>query len=339
MSLLEVRDVIVDYKTPGRRPVRAVAGASLDVSPGEIVGLVGESGCGKSTLGRGIVGLQKLTSGSVTLNDVPITPVGRRARPKADRGLQMVFQDPYSSLNPRRRIWRQVADGLTDVHKESSARKTAIELLEAVGLSAAIADRYPHEFSGGQRQRIAIARALAPQPSIIVADEAVSALDASTQAQIANLLVGLAKERGMGLLFISHDLSVIRHIADKVAVMYLGRIVETAPTTELWESRLHPYTDALVRAIPSLEPDAPPPVAPSGEVADPATPPTGCRFHPRCPFAMERCTTEDPSLVMIDDYRAAACWLQPAGGPAVRLELLAASTHEPGGGRLRDGTK
>ncbi|MGV8858528.1 ABC transporter ATP-binding protein [Rhodoglobus sp.] len=329
MSLLEVRDVIVDYKTPGRRPVRAVAGASLEVGPGEIVGLVGESGCGKSTLGRGIVGLQKLTSGSVTLNDVPVSPVGRGARPKADRGLQMVFQDPYSSLNPRRRIWRQIADGLTEVSTESSARAAAVELLEAVGLSAAIADRFPHEFSGGQRQRIAIARALAPQPSVIVADEAVSALDASTQAQIANLLVGLVKERGMGLLFISHDLSVVRHIADKVAVMYLGRIVETAPTDELWESRLHPYTDALVRAIPSLEEDATAPIAPKGEVPDPAAPPTGCRFHPRCPVAMDRCSTEDPSLVMIDDSRAAACWHQPAGGPAVRLELLATRVAEP----------
>ncbi|MBH0007873.1 ABC transporter ATP-binding protein [Salinibacterium sp. UTAS2018] len=329
MSLLEVRDVIVDYKTPGRRPVRAVAGASLEVGPGEIVGLVGESGCGKSTLGRGIVGLQKLTSGSVTLNGIPVSPVGRRARPKADRGLQMVFQDPYSSLNPRRRIWRQIADGLTDTSSDSSARAAAVVLLEAVGLSAAVADRYPHEFSGGQRQRIAIARALAPQPSVIVADEAVSALDASTQAQIANLLVGLAKERGMGLLFISHDLSVVRHIADKVAVMYLGRIVETAPTDELWESRLHPYTDALVRAIPSLEEDAAAPVAPDGEVPDPAAPPTGCRFHPRCPVAMDRCSTEDPSLVMIDDSRAAACWHQPAGGPAVRLELLATRVAEP----------
>ncbi|MDJ0333997.1 ABC transporter ATP-binding protein [Salinibacterium sp. G-O1] len=329
MSLLEVRNVIVDYKTPGRRPVRAVAGASLEVGSGEIVGLVGESGCGKSTLGRGIVGLQKLTSGEVTLNGVPVSPVGRRARPRADLGLQMVFQDPYSSLNPRRRIWRQVADGLTGAEADSSARKVAIELLESVGLSAAIADRYPHEFSGGQRQRIAIARALAPKPSVIVADEAVSALDASTQAQIANLLVDLTRERGMGLLFISHDLSVVQHIADKVAVMYLGRIVETAPTVKLWESRLHPYTDALVRAIPSLEPDASAPVAPEGEVPDPAAPPTGCRFHPRCPVAMDRCRTEDPSLVIVEDSRAAACWHQPAGGPAVRLELLETRTLEP----------
>ncbi|MEO7350198.1 MAG: ABC transporter ATP-binding protein [Terrimesophilobacter sp.] len=322
MSLLEVRDVVVDYKTPGRPAVRAVAGASLEVGAGEIVGLVGESGCGKSTLGRCIVGLQKLSSGTVTLNGVPVTPVGRRVRPQADLGLQMVFQDPYSSLNPRRRIWRQVADGLINNRSDSTTRRTAIELLEAVGLSAADADRYPHEFSGGQRQRIAIARALAPKPSVIVADEAVSALDASTQAQVANTLVDLARDRKMGLLFISHDLSVIRHIADKVAVMYLGRIVETAPTASLWESRLHPYTDALVRAIPSLEPNAPAPVAPSGEVPDPAAPPSGCRFHPRCPVAMERCGTDDPALVMIDDTRAAACWHQPAGGPAVRLASL-----------------
>lgn len=318
MPLLEVRDAVVDYRTRGRSALRAVAGASFDVGAGEIVGLVGESGCGKSSLGRAVVGLQALTSGTVKLNGAPVHPIGRRARPESDLGLQMVFQDPYSSLNPRRRIWRQVADGLS----QPNARASAIELLEAVGLSASTADRYPHEFSGGQRQRIAIARALAPKPSIIVADEAVSALDASTQAQVANMLVNLARERGMGLLFISHDLSVVRHIADKVAVMYLGRIVEVAPTEQLWGSRLHPYSDALVRAIPTMLPHAATPVAPSGEVPDPSSPPSGCRFHPRCPVVMDRCSTDDPALVRIEGDRSAACWHQPEGGPPTPLDAL-----------------
>jgi len=324
VALLNVQDAVVDYHVPGRATVHAVAGVSISVEPGEIVGLVGESGCGKSTLGRAIVGLQKLTSGTVALDGHPVAPVGRGARPVRDRGLQMVFQDPYSSLNPRRRIGRQIADGLRRDEPGASTDPRPVgeqvtELLESVGLAANVATRFPHEFSGGQRQRIAIARALAPNPSIIVADEPVSALDASTRAQVTNLLTSLAAERGMGLLFISHDLSGVRHMADRVAVMYLGRIVENSPTEPLWGDPLHPYSEALIRAIPKLGMDAAAPVAPSGEVPDPANPPTGCRFHPRCPYAMDRCITDDPALVHIDGSREAACWLQPEDGPARRL--------------------
>jgi oligopeptide/dipeptide ABC transporter ATP-binding protein len=324
VALLEVRDAVVDYRVPGRSDVHAVAGVSFDVNAGEILGLVGESGCGKSSLGRAVVGLQKLTTGTVTLDGHAVAPVGRAARPKEDRGLQMVFQDPYSSLNPRRRIWRQIADGLPEGLGRAETREQVVELLESVGLSASVADRFPHEFSGGQRQRIAIARALAPRPSVIVADEPVSALDASTRAQVSNLLVRLARERGMGLLFISHDLSGVRHMADRVAVMYLGRIVETASTEPLWAEPLHPYTDALVLAIPQLGVSATKPIAPVGEVPDPSNPPSGCRFHPRCPFAMERCRTDDPALVAVEGTREAACWLQPEGGPAQPLAAVLA---------------
>ncbi|MGA1836305.1 ABC transporter ATP-binding protein [Herbiconiux sp. 11R-BC] len=332
MTVLDVKDVVVDYKVSGRPTVHAVAGVSLQVGAGEIVGLVGESGCGKSSLGKAIVGLEKLASGSVTLDGHPVASLGRGARPVRDRGLQMIFQDPYSSLNPRRRIWRQIADGLPSEGDGSpvatagrTARRAAVnELLDAVGLPAAAGDRYPHEFSGGQRQRIAIARALAARPSVIVADEPVSALDASTRAQVSNLIVQIARERGMGVLFISHDLSGVRHMADRVAVMYLGRIVETSPTEPLWSEPLHPYSDALVKAIPKLGLDAAAPVAPRGEVPDPASPPAGCRFHPRCPLAFDRCRTDDPALVAVEGARSAACWLQPAGGPARELALLEA---------------
>ncbi|MCS5732226.1 ABC transporter ATP-binding protein [Herbiconiux daphne] len=328
MTVLDVNDVVVDYKVSGRPVVHAVAGVSLQVGAGEIVGLVGESGCGKSSLGRAIVGLEKLARGSVTLDGHEVTPLGRGARPVADRGLQMIFQDPYSSLNPRRRIWRQIADGLpADASGARSAgrRRAAVnELLDAVGLAASAGDRFPHEFSGGQRQRIAIARALAAQPAVIVADEPVSALDASTRAQVSNLIVQIARDRGMGVLFISHDLSGVRHMADRVAVMYLGRIVETSPTESLWSEPLHPYSDALVKAIPQLGLTATTPVAPRGEVPDPSSPPAGCRFHPRCPLAFERCLTDDPALVTVEGSREAACWLQPAGGPARELALLEA---------------
>lgn len=322
MALLEVREVTVEYRRPRRPPVRAVAGVDLGVDRGQIVGLVGESGCGKSTLARAIVGLLPCASGSVTLDGRAVRPLGRGARPVADRSLQMIFQDPYASLNPRRRVWRQLADGVPRDDRRD-ARDRSAELLTAVGLSPDAGDRYPHEFSGGQRQRIAIARALAAEPSVIVADEAVSALDASTQAQVANLLVDLARGRGLGLLFISHDLSVVRHMADSVSVMYLGRIVESAPTGALWSQPLHPYSEALIQAVPGLGPGAQPPTGLPGEVGDPARPPAGCRFHPRCPYSHERCLVEDPAAVTIVPRRRPACWLQPAGGPPRPLDEVA----------------
>lgn len=258
MTALEVEDVVVEYKVPGRPAVRAVGGVSLQVAAGEVLGLVGESGCGKSSLGRAIVGLNPLDSGRVLVEGRSIAPLRRRARPVEDRAVQMVFQDPYSSLNPRRRVGRQIQDAVAGQGGAARVR----ELLEAVGLPASAANRFPHQFSGGQRQRIAIARALASEPRVIVADEPVSALDASTRLQVAGLLSDTATSRGVALLMISHDLSGLRVIADRIAVMYFGRIVEVGPTEAIWSEPRHPYTRTLIGAIPRLGRDAPMPSEP-----------------------------------------------------------------------------
>ena len=248
---LDVRDAVLEYHVPGRPTVRAVDGVSLTVGAGEVVGLVGESGCGKSSLGRAIVGLHRLTSGSVSLDGRELPPLGRRARPRADRVVQMIFQDPYSSLNPRRSIQRQLAEAIVAGGRTSS-RELIDDLLATVDMPASSATRYPHQFSGGQRQRIAIARALATNPELIVADEPVSALDASTRAQVSQLISTTATAGGAGVLMISHDLSGLRMIADRIAVMYFGRIVELGPTDAVWGSPAHPYTRTLMGAIPRL---------------------------------------------------------------------------------------
>ena len=318
MSALELRDVVVDYHGRGGR-VRAVAGASISVDRGRIVGLVGESGCGKSTLARAAVGLVAATSGTVTFEGRDVTPLGRRARPASLVRLQLVFQNPYSSLNPRRTVGSQIADG---------ARYAGVaELLERVGLPSNAVSRYPHEFSGGQRQRIAIARALAADPSVIVLDEPLASLDASAQAQLANLLTRLARELDVGLLLISHDLAIVRHVADDVSVMYLGRIAETAPTEQLWEQPAHPYTEALISAVPRADGGGVLPDALPGEVPNPAAPPPGCRFHPRCLYAFDRCPVEEPTLVQLTDARAAACWLQRERTPPRPFANLAGAQH------------
>ena len=249
-ALLELSELDVSYFHRGRPPVRAVMGASLTVDAGEIVGLVGESGCGKSTLGRAAVGLVAPSAGEVRYRGEPVEIVSRSARPPRLRSLQMVFQDPYASLNPRRQIADAIRLGTGAKLDDEAASSRVAVLLERVGLSAAVAHRYPHEFSGGQCQRIAIARALATEPSCVVADEPISALDASAQAQIANLLAGIVTESGLGMLFISHDLSVVRKIADRTVVMYFGRVVETGPTGRVWAEPAHPYTRALIGAIP-----------------------------------------------------------------------------------------
>jgi peptide/nickel transport system ATP-binding protein len=320
MSALELHDVVVDYQGRGGR-VRAVAGASLSIERGRIVGLVGESGCGKSTLARAAVGLVKTTSGTVTFEGRPVTSLGRRARPSELVKLQLVFQNPYSSLNPRRTIGSQVADGAGKDQRDARVR----ELLELVGLPANAFKRFPHEFSGGQRQRIAIARALAADPSVIVLDEPLASLDASAQAQLANLLKRLSRELDVGLLLISHDLAIVRHVADDVSVMYLGRMVEIGPTDSLWDSPAHPYTEALTAAVPRADGAGILPEALPGEVPDPAHPPSGCRFHPRCPYAFERCPVEEPALLELTAARAAACWLQSPGRPPQPLPDLVAS--------------
>jgi oligopeptide/dipeptide ABC transporter ATP-binding protein len=311
MSALEINDLGVAYHRHGDDPVQAVVDASISVASGEIVGLVGESGCGKSTLARAAVGLVKPTAGTILLEGRELSPLTRRARDRHDARLQMVFQNPYASLNPRRRVGRQIADSLAilGLADRGARPERTKELLELVGLPAGAAHRFPHEFSGGQRQRIAIARALAADPSVLVLDEPLSSLDASAQAQIANLLVNLAHELGLGLLLISHDLGIVRQIADRVSVMYLGEIVEEGPTEEVWERPLHPYTEALIRAIPHADGGGFMPEALPGEVPDPARPPTGCRFHPRCPLVFDRCPLEHPPLERVSEGREAACWL------------------------------
>jgi peptide/nickel transport system ATP-binding protein len=320
LSTLELSDVVVDYERRGGIRVRAVAGASVSVDAGQIVGLVGESGCGKSTLARAAVGLVPVTSGSVRFEGRNVTPLTRRARPDDLVRLQLVFQNPYSSLNPRRKVGAQISDGLT------SASTTSVgDLCELVGLPANAERRYPHEFSGGQRQRIAIARALAANPSVIVLDEPLASLDASAQAQLANLLVSLSRDLGLGLLLISHDLAIVRHVADAVSVMYLGVMVETGPTEPLWTMPLHPYSEALIAAVPHPDGTGFLPESLPGEVPDPARPPSGCRFHPRCPYAFDRCGSEEPGLVVLAAGRAAACWLQPAGSAPASLEERAAN--------------
>jgi peptide/nickel transport system ATP-binding protein len=314
MSALEIRDLEVVYRDRGRGPVRAVAGASLTVERGEIVGLVGESGCGKSSLAKAAVGLVPREAGDVLLDGRPLAPLRRKARSREDARVQMVFQNPFASLNPRRTIGAQIGDGLTLAG--SRRRRHAAEaaaLLAEVGIAAGAVDRYPHQFSGGQRQRIAIARALAADPSVVVLDEPLSSLDASAQAQAANVLVRLARERGLALLLISHDLGIVNHVADRVSVMYLGVVVETAPTRALWQAPQHPYTEALVAAIPHADGSGTLPEALSGEVPDPAQPPSGCRFHPRCPYVFDRCPAEVPPLYELGGGRTSACFLRDTG--------------------------
>ena len=315
MSALELADVVVEYARRGREPVRAVAGASLEVERGQIVGLVGESGCGKSTLARAAVGMVAPLAGTVRFQGRDVPALTRGARPRDLIGLQLVFQNPFSSLNPRRRVGRQIAEALAAVGRAARGERLGRvgELLEQVGLPADAARRYPHEFSGGQRQRIALARALAASPSVIVLDEPLASLDASAQAQLANLLGDLARELDLGLLLISHDLAIVRHVADVVAVMYLGKIVETAPTRALWDQPLHPYSEGLIAAVPRADGAGILPDALPGEVPDPARPPTGCRFHPRCPYAFARCPVEEPPLIDVIPRRASACWLQRPG--------------------------
>jgi peptide/nickel transport system ATP-binding protein len=327
---LELRDVEVVYERRGRERVRAVAGASLTVERGQIVGLVGESGCGKSSLARASVGLVRPSAGTVLFEGRDVTPLTRRARPRDLVGLQMVFQNPYSSLNPRRKVGSQLADALDvlDVTPHRDRRGRVEELLDLVGLPSTAAARYPHQFSGGQRQRIAVARSLAADPSVLVLDEPLASLDASAQAQVANLLVDLSRRLSLSLLLISHDLAIVRHVADVVSVMYLGVMVETGPTQPLWSLPLHPYTEALIAAVPHPDGSGFLPEALPGEVPDPARPPTGCRFHPRCPYAFDRCASEEPALITVAAGRTVACWLQEENGPqappaeqARRLEL------------------
>ncbi|MBE7536840.1 MAG: ATP-binding cassette domain-containing protein [Opitutaceae bacterium] len=291
--------------------VRAVDGVSLKIARGEVVGLVGESGCGKSTLARTILQLLPTTAGTVVLGGRNLSALSPRQLAAERKGLQMVFQDPYASLNPRMTVFDMLAEPLL-VHRicsSSEAPKRVAELMERVGLASRFMQKYPHEFSGGQRQRIAIARALALNPSVIIADEPVSALDVSIQAQILNLLAQLVRNMGLTLIFIAHDLSVVKHISDRVAVMYLGKIVELGDAATVIERPQHPYTRALVSAIPIPDPDverARRRIVLPGDPPSPIHPPRGCAFHPRCPYVQERCKAAFPPLRDYDG-REVAC--------------------------------
>jgi oligopeptide transport system ATP-binding protein len=319
MNLLEIQNLKTHFPVERgmifrRRigEVKAVDGVSLSLRQGEILGLVGESGCGKSTLGRTILQLVRPTEGTIALGGKNLAGLSNKQLRLARADFQMIFQDPYASLNPRMTVYDTLAEAI-GAHRAISSEempKRVSELMEKVGLSPRFQWKYPHEFSGGQRQRIAIARALAVEPKLIVADEPVSALDVSIQAQIINLLAKLSREMQLTLIFISHDLSVVRHISDRIAVMYLGKIVEIGPAVEVFEKPLHPYTKALVSAVPIPDPARESKrqrIILQGDPPSPMNPPAGCAFHPRCRYAIPACSAAVPPLETFSENHKAAC--------------------------------
>ena len=327
--LLDVGDLVKHYRAEGlfaakSAPVKAVDGVSFAVAHGETLALVGESGCGKSTVGRTILRLQEPTSGRVTFDGHDVFSLRREPLRALRRRIQIVFQDPYSSLNPRMTVGDAVAEGI-EIHRLAASRAErnarVASLLEEVGLDASYARRYPHEFSGGQRQRIGIARALAVEPSFIVCDEPVSALDVSVQAQVINLLKDLQQRRGLSYLFIAHDLAVVRQIAHRIAVMYLGRIVETGPAEALLADPRHPYTQALLSAVPEPDPTLRRTrIVLAGDPPSPTNPPPGCPFHTRCfhPLRSERCRNEVPALRPVHGTLAACHYAETSAIASIR---------------------
>jgi oligopeptide/dipeptide ABC transporter ATP-binding protein len=313
-TLVEVKDLKKHFPAAGKQVVRAVDGVTFSIRRGETLGLVGESGCGKTTVGRCILRLIEPTGGEVRFDDRDLAGLGRGELRQMRRRMQIIFQDPYSSLNPRMKVGAIVGEPL-DIHRvgpKAERKDRVAELLRVVGLDPDYAGRYPHQFSGGQRQRIGIARALALNPDFIVADEPVSALDVSVQAQVVNLLQDLQEQFGLTYLFISHGLAVVKHISSRVGVMYLGKLVELAPSEAIYAAPRHPYTHALLAAIPIPDPDAARTETKrlGGDVPNPIAPPAGCRFHTRCPHAMDRCRVEEPPFKEVAPGHFAACFLE-----------------------------
>lgn len=308
-TLLETRGLCKYFKTSAGL-LHAVEDVSLTLSPGRTLGIVGESGCGKSTLGRTVLRLEKPSAGRVLFRGEDISALGRRRLRSARRDMQMVFQDPYSSLDPRMTVFDLVAEPLRENFRglpHAEAKERVLQAMELCGLPAEYAERYPYELDGGRRQRAGLARAMVTEPAFVVCDEPVSSLDVSIQAQILNLLMDLQERRGLAYMFITHDLAVVRHISDEIAVMYMGRIVERAEKAELFRNPLHPYTQALLSAIPTtdLSRRGSPPRLLHGEVSSPVNPPPGCRFAPRCPHATEACRAEVPLRELSPGHHAA----------------------------------
>jgi peptide/nickel transport system ATP-binding protein len=331
-TILEVNDLVKHYPSDRGGIVHAVDGVSFSIARGETLSLVGESGCGKSTVGRAILRLFKPTSGQIVVDGKRIDDLSTSALRPTRRLVQVVFQDPFSSLNPRMRVRDIIAEPIRNfglAKSRAELDKRVADLLDVVRLPRDAGARLPHEFSGGQRQRIGIARALAADPELIVCDEAVSALDVSVKAQVVNLLQDLQRDLGLALLFISHDLAIVEHMTHRVAVMYLGKIVEIAPRREIFASPKHPYTQALLSAVPVPEPGkARTRIVLSGDLPSPINPPTGCRFNTRCPFVFDRCKTTEPLLRVVGEGQLAACHLDarpdfqdPSGGR--RMEVVA----------------
>ena len=311
-TLMEINNLKRYFNVGGKEPLKAVDGINLKVKKGETLGLVGESGCGKSTAGRTIIGLYEPTDGSVIYDGKDTSKFNKKEKKEFTKQVQMIFQDPYASLNPRMTVTDIIGEGL-DIHKISSGKERQekiYSLLELVGLNKEHANRYPHEFSGGQRQRIGIARALSIEPELIVCDEPISALDVSIQAQVVNLLEELQEEFGLTYIFIAHDLSMVKHISDRIAVMYLGNIVEIADSKELYDNPQHPYTKALLSAVPIPDPKIEASrkrIMLEGDVPSPIGPPSGCKFKTRCAYRTEGCDTFSRELVEVADEHFVAC--------------------------------